>query len=875
MFNLENPVTLAIDIKLLESSVHPSPAIKSLKTELNQARRALGKALTDGVNISSITQQLVSAIDAVIRKVYKLNHLDKTDNFCLLALGSYGREELQLYSDVDLLIIHDSSPNPMAIQQAESFIQQCWDLGLEISHQIIGIGECVELASSNLSVISSLLDARFLQGQCNLFESLKKAIARKNMWSGIEYFKAKLQEQQQRHQKYGNSAYSLEPNIKHTPGGLRDIQILSHVIMRHFGHDTLRQSITSGCITIKEHRELIQCQQFLFRTRFALHWLVQKREERLLFDHQLALAKFFGYEDTPEKLAIEQFMKVYFSVTKRVQALNQIVLQWFSETILPSRKQASIAISPLFTCNQAYISANDHSTFMNHPIALLDLFVWIAKDSSIQGIRTGTIRLIQKHLDLIDPDFRDSQAATTAFMTILKSPNTYTALQLMNHCGVLGRYLTCFAAVTGQMQFDLFHAFTVEQHTLFVIQHLNRLMENSFSEQFPLSAQLFKNIPKKDVLYLSALFHDIGKGQGGSHENIGAIEAKKFSVLHNLPIEDEQLLTWLVRNHLLMSHTAQRQDIYDPHTIEHFCSLFPKAEYLDYLYLLTVADICATNPRLWNNWKGSLLKELYYTAQKALERQPLTETKLLEKRRQDALAILTSDGFETGPTIELWKHIKNKYFLHEPSEVIAKHAKAILTAKQFPLILISPHYTKSSTEIFMYLPHQDNRFMITTTILSNYQATIQEATILTCDNAFDIDTYVILDEHTQHSLSETRAEHIQRALLTCFLKTTPPALKKRRIPRVFSHFQVETRITFSKESDTQTRMFILTLDTPGLLAKLSRVFLDAKISLHNAKISTAGERAEDTFYISNQHEALLSAEEEAELADRIRTTLKK
>ena len=356
-------------------------------------------------------------------------------------------------------------------------------------------------------------------------------------------------------------------------------------------------------------------------------------------------------------------------------------------------------------------------------------------------------------------------------MQIMQTQNNpYDALQRMSQYGVLGHYLACFSAVTGQMQYDLFHVYTVEQHSLFVVRNLARFNQSRYAEQFPLAAQIMPTLPKHDILYLSGLFHDIAKGRGGDHSELGALEAAAFAKRHHLNQDDKTLLVWLVQNHLLMSQTTQRQDIYDPKTIQNFCKLLPKSDYLDYLYLLTVADICATNPTLWNAWKDSLLKELYFSSKRFfLQEQVLfDETTLIQTQREQALNILLADPQHPASSdiYALWENFKGNYFLHESPTIIARHTKAILECKQFPLVLILPHHNQGGTEVFIYMPHRDDRFTITTTVFSNHNVTIQEANITTCVNNFDLDTYVILNEENQAFLNAKQTESIHRALVT-------------------------------------------------------------------------------------------------------------
>lgn len=841
-------------------------ANRLLKQTIKQFKEELCKEFTHTANITALTRKLAIFIDKQLITIFNNNKLHINNHFCLLALGSYGRRELQLHSDIDLLLLHAETSTKEEIHHAQQFIQDCWDVGLEVRHQITTVAKCADLASKDLSVISSIMDQFLICGAGALVEELLFQIQPLHMWPSTDYFFAKQQEQNTRYAKYGETAYNLEPNVKHGPGGLRDLQLLLSISKRHFNIKNFAEGISYGFITDKEYEELMQCEHFLWRVRFALHMLADKAEERLSFDYQIKLAQFFGYKDMPHSLAIEQFMKNYFKIIKRNRELNEMLMQWFNETIAHNQKQKITPLDNEFQLSNNFIEVKNNQVFTQRPQALLSLFLWLVKRPEIEGVRANTIRLIRQSLYLINTDFKNSDAAINLFIAILKQNNhPYDALQRMNRYGVLAHYLECFATVTGQMQYDLFHAYTVDQHTMFVIRNITRFTQEQFRNQFPLCAKIMPNLPKPEILYLSALFHDIAKGLGGDHSELGAIEALQFAQRHKFQQEQIDLLVWLVRNHLLMSHTAQRQDIYDPKTIEQFCHQLPHPDYLDYLYLLTVADICGTNPTLWNAWKDSLLKELYQAAKGMMhiEKELMNETAIIDSKKQYALQLLQAETMDDKAIKALWNQFKSKYFLHESPEVIARHTKAILQCETFPLVLIMPHHSLGGTEVFIYMPHRDERFTITTSVLSNHHVTIQEASIITCDNQFDLDTYIILDENNQVIVDEHRIHAIKKALRTHLTnKGALPPVSRKRLPRALAHFNVKTQITYSEDNQNQhSRLFLITNDRPGLLAAISRVFLGLSIHLHNAKISTAGERAEDTFYITNRLGCVLSQEE--------------
>ncbi|MGQ3891167.1 [protein-PII] uridylyltransferase [Legionella sp. CNM-4043-24] len=841
-----------------------------IKSGLKQFKDELIQHFSVTVDITQYSHSINRYIEELLINLFQKNGLADKKAFSLLAVGGYGRRELMLHSDIDLLILHDETCTDSDLHQAQAFIQDCWDIGLDISHQLTTATSCAQLAAGDISVISTLMDMRLICGESRLMTQLLDLIQPAQMWSPAEFYLAKLQEQQTRNHKYGETAYNLEPNVKLGPGGLRDLQAVLTIHQRYLAGTGDPETLISK----EEHDELRRCQHALWQVRFALHMLAGKREDRLLFEYQVPLAALFGFVDSQDSLAIEQYMKSYFQVIKQSRELTDLLMQGFSEALIGRSRQQITELDDNFELINEEIKVRHPDVFPRNPVALLELFLWIAKRPDIRAIQAATLRLLRQHEGLLTREFCASPAATSVFIDLFRvGSNPYEALHYMNKYGILGRYLDCFAAVTGQMQYDLFHIFTVDQHTLFVIRNMVRFLDPEYTRQFPLAARIMAGLKKRDILYLAALFHDIAKGRGGDHSELGAEEALAFATRHHLSQEDSDLLVWLVRHHLLMSQTAQRQDIYDPKTINKFNSLLPEPWYLEYLYLLTVADICATNLTLWTSWKDSLLKELYNATQRAQQEKKsrLDESALIQSKQAEAMMLLQKEGYDPDAINALWQGIKSRYFLHESADMIAGHSKAILSCKSFPLVLISPHHSQGGTEVLIYMPHRDDRFAISTTVLSNQHVTIQEATILTCDNQFDIDTYIILDEKNQAFLDETRAGKIKQVLIRQ-LRTFGelPGITKQRLSRAQAHFKFKPKISLIDNDESNlTCLFLVAADQPGLLARVSRIFSAQNIHLHSAKISTAGERAEDTFYISSDNGKVLSSEEKERLHNQL------
>jgi [protein-PII] uridylyltransferase len=430
-----------------------------------------------------------------------------------------------------------------------------------------------------------------------------------------------VREQQARHARYPETAYNLEPTLKEGPGGLRDIQMISWVTRRHLGARTLHGLVENGFINEREHRDLVGGQRLLWRIRYALHLLAGRAEDRLLFDFQRQIAERFGFTDSDTALAVEQFMQLYYRTVMRLERLNESLLQLFQEALSPD---AAVDIRPLgedYRARNGYLEPAGDTVFVKRPAALMELFVLLARDQTLRGVTAATIRAVREHLYLVDDAFRQSAEVNGYFLELLKQPEgVYTQLQRMNRYGLLAAFIPAFGNIVGRMQYDLFHVYTVDQHTLFVVRNLRRFAYGKYQERFPHARLVFKRIARPELLYLAAMFHDIAKGRGGDHSELGAADAAQFCGRLDIEPAEREMVAWLVRYHLLMSQTAQRKDLSDPVNIQKYAELVGNTRYLDHLYLLTVADIAGTSPKLWNNWKNKLLWELYLAAGDALRR---------------------------------------------------------------------------------------------------------------------------------------------------------------------------------------------------------------------------------------------------------------
>jgi len=561
-----------------------------------------------------------------------------------VAVGGYGRGELYPASDVDVMILLDDGDATAVAGAVERLVTLLWDIGLEVGHSVRTVAECRDEAERDVTVATNILESRLIAGQPGLLEAMRTATRPRPDLAQRRYFAAKWEEQKARHRKYNDSAYNLEPNIKENPGGLRDIQMIGWVAKRHFGAATMHDLVARGFLTQAEHQDLMAGQAHSADS-LRPHLLTGRREDRLLFDHQRVLARDFGYADTAGNLAVEQFMQSYYQTVIQLNRLNELLLQLFrrpsccatsSDEPQPinsgSKRAAASSRSPTRTSFAASRWRCSRSSCCSAA-------------SGADGVKASTIRLIRTYRDSIDENLRTGLPARSLFMEILRQPRGIThELRRMHRYGILARYLPEFRAVTGRMQYDLFHVFTVDEHTLWVVRNIRRLMVPAFFHEFPLCSEIAQNIPKPELLYIAGLFHDIAKGRGGDHSELGAEDAYTFCIRHGLSEYDSRLVGWLVRRHLLMSMTAQRMDIEDPsHPAVRGHGGDPVR--LDYLYLLTVADVRATNPARWNSWKDSLLRQLYTETQHALMRgldNPRAQDELIGEKQAEARRLLAA-----------------------------------------------------------------------------------------------------------------------------------------------------------------------------------------------------------------------------------------
>ena len=833
------------------------PDTAELRHRISLADAALADRFWNGEDVDLLVAERARFIDAFLAEIWQ-HWFEYRSDIALLALGGYGRGELHPQSDIDLLILVSRART--GSEEIAAFVRFLWDLNLDIGHSVRTVRDCVREAARDITVITSLYERRRLTGSEVLCGKLDRALGRRRIWPSRAFFAAKRNEQAQRHAQFDDVEYNLEPNIKGGPGGLRDIQTIGWITERHLGTSHLSELTRHGYLTPQERTWLVDGRRFLFRVRFGLHLVAERKEDRLLFDHQRALAQRFGYRDSDAQLAVEQFMHDYYRHVLALREVNDMLLQHFDEAILRARERPRVEqINERFQLRNDYIETTSPQVFREDPAALIEIFLVMAHRPDIAGVRAETVRCIRDNLELIDDDFHRNAKATAYFLELLRSPNAQ--LSRMRRYGVLGRYIPEFGRIVGQMQHDLFHIYTVDAHTIMVTENLRRLRDGSTNERFPLATQCAQNVPRVELLYLAGLFHDISKGRGGDHSELGAVDAIAFCQRHGLDPDDTELVGWLVRDHLVMSTTAQREDIYDAVVVEAFAERVGTQTRLDYLYALTVADITATNPSLWNSWRATLMNQLYAETRLALAPgvTPQPEDRVA-RRTARALETLAQRGIHRDEALALWDDPTNEFFLRHTAMQIADitaamHHHDVLSG---PLVILldlhAPGREEGVTEVFVYTPDRPKLFAASAVALDQLNLQVHDASINTSAGGLCFNSYIVLDEHGRSlRQDDARRRRIRTVLAGALADPNPdPEGPTRHVSRRLKQFVTPTEATMSTEPGwDHSVLTVVTSDRPGLLARLGLLFVELGLSVQRAHITTLGERVEDMFQIAN------------------------
>ena len=844
------------------------------KNALKQQNQELLERFSAGESVTALVSQRCRFVDELLIAQWQAHQLDGTP-IALIAVGGYGRGELHPQSDVDLLFLIQGALAQSDEAKLSQFIAFLWDSGLEVGHSVRTLDETIAQGKTDITIATNLLEARLLCGPQAMFNTLYDKVREGDFWPASDFFVAKRDEQVMRHAKA--SAFDLEPNLKSCPGGLRDIQTITWVAMRYFDASCAEELVAHGFLEQDELEELLECQGYLWQLRFALHLISGRDENRLLFDLQRQVAELLGYKDETQ-LAVEQMMKRYYRTVRRVMELNQMLLQLFKRATLGHTKELEIQpIDEHYQRRGSFIESLQTDLFKD-PVEIMRVFLHAARNSNIKGIYAPTLRSLRRARRAQQAPLMDNEDCRKVFLEILRHPRGIASLSLMHRHGILSAYLPAWRNIEGQMQFDLFHAYTVDEHTHRLLLNIDRFSQTEQKDEFPLGSILINQLPKKGLLVLAAIFHDIGKGRGGDHSKLGAVDAQDFCDLHGLNKHDGRLVSWLVENHLVMSVTAQRRDISDPDVVAEFADRVRDAVHLSYLYCLTVADICATNEKTWNNWKGSLLRDLYFSTQRVLARgkeKPVDIRARVREHQAKAKKELLRRGIKEKSLDTLWQRFKADYFLrHQPNQV-AWHAEAILKHKHDEaLVLISKHTTRGGTELFVYSQDKPKLFATVMAVLDNKNINVHDANIMTSKDGYALDSFVILEQDGSPVSQISRIQGIKKALVKALSNDTAKLPKFKKLPRKMKPFRVPTQVSFLPARKPGTSMMeLIALDSPGLLAKVGDIFYRCEITLLAAKITTIGERAEDFFMLQTRDGQQLNETQQEALSEALAKAL--
>ena len=831
-----------------------------------------------------LVRALARHVDQTLLELWE--HALMPPGAALVAVGGYGRAELYPHSDVDVLVLlppgnqlagarlgTPGAANDALKSSVEGFITACWDIGLEIGSRVRTVDECIAESESDVTVQTALLESRYLCGSKRVFNSFRRAHAA--AMDPKAFLRAKVLEMRQRHLKYEDTPYSLEPNCKESPGGLRDLQVLIWVARAAGLGKSWAELAAKGLITAFEVKQLQRNEGLMRLIRARLHMVAGRREDRLVFDLQTAVAESFGYKATKGQRVSEVLMRRYYWAAKAVAQLNQILVLNIEERVNGSQNAPMRPLNERFLDRAGVLEVVSDDLYEREPHAILETFLIYQQTPGIKGLSARTLRALYNAREVMDGGFRRDPVNRSLFMQMLQSPEGQThAFRLMNQTSVLGRYLWVFRRIVGQMQHDLFHVYTVDQHILMVLRNVRRFFIPEHAHEYPFCSQLASTFDKPWILCVAALFHDVAKGRGGDHSDLGAVEARRFCRDHGIGKEDASLIEFLVKGHLTMSRIAQKEDLSDPEVIESFAKLLGSERRLTALYLLTVADIRGTSPKVWNAWKGKLLEDLYRLTLRALGGARPNMDAEIESRKQEARHTLNLYSLLPGTEVPLWNTLELSYFVRHDAGDIAWHARSLFrhVESKEPVVRARLSSLGEGLQVLVYAPDRPDLFARICGYFDSAGFNILDAKIHTTRAGYALDTFQVispnLDQHYRDliSLVETQA--------TLALKADGalPEPSRGRLSRRVKSFPITPRVTLRPDERGQRWLLgVSTSDRSGLLYAIARVLAQHHINLQLAKITTLGERVEDTFLIDGSalQQNRTQIEIETELLDAI------
>ncbi|HEY8609459.1 MAG TPA: [protein-PII] uridylyltransferase [Noviherbaspirillum sp.] len=824
------------------------PLALTLKEQLKGGRQAVISAYQQDGKAEKLLASLRQNVDAALIRAWQEYRLPTSA--ALVAVGGYGRGELFPHSDVDVLILLEGAPDAAMKQKLEELVQLFWDIGLEIGHSIRTVDECLTESAADITVQTSLLEARLITGNRKLFQFLQERhTAALNPQA---FFQAKTLELRQRHVKYEDTPYSLEPNCKESPGGLRDLQVILWVAKAAGLGDSWRKLAERGLITPTEARQLSQKERAFKDIRIRLHIHTGRREDRLVFDVQTPIAEALGFETTETRRASEYLMQRYYWAAKAVTQLNTIMLQNIEAQLFP-RAGTPQPVNERFNEINGLIDIAHDDTFEASPSAMLEVFLLLAQRPDLNGMTARTLRALWHARLHIDGKFRRDPVNRALFLQIIQAPRGIThALRGMNQTSVLGRYLPNFRRIVGQMQHDLFHVYTVDQHILMVVRNVRRFTMTEHAHEYPFCSQLMANFAQPWLLYIAALFHDIAKGRGGDHSELGKADARRFCTDHNLSKEDTDLVVFLVEHHLTMSQVAQKQDLSDPDVIRSFAAVVRDERHLTALYLLTVADIRGTSPKVWNAWKGKLLEDLYRMTLRVLGGEDHSADRELRNRQTEALRSLRLYGLPENAHARLWQQLDVAYFLRHDAADIAWQTRSFFDKIDSPVPVVKARLAPigEGIQVAVYVKDQPDLFARICSYFDRKNFSILDAKIHTTRHGYALDSFLVTEPAFANSYRDiiSLVEHELTRLLDDRADLPPPV--KGRLSRLSRTFPVTP--TVDLRPDERGQYYLLSVsanDRNGLLYSIANVLAKYRINLHTAKIMTLGERVEDVFLV--------------------------
>jgi len=831
------------------------------RASLLAGRRALREAYLRKPSPAQLLRGHTRLIDRILRGLWR--DIQPAARAALVATGGYGRGELFPCSDIDILVLLQRDPTPPERERLERLVGMFWDIGLEVGHSVRTVRGCVESAAQDVTIQTALLEARHLAGSHALVEKLVAATAR-----GVDataFLKAKTLEQEQRHAKHQDAAYALEPNLKEAPGGLRDLQTIQWIARACGFGWRWRQLQRRGLLLPAEAAQLARHEALLHDLRIRLHYLAGRREDRIVFDYQTALAEQCSFRGTPTRSAGEQLMQRYYHTAKGVTQLNTILLQNLEARLLPEEDVAPRPLNERFQVRGERLEACREDLFEREPRSILESFLLLQQHQELRGMTAPTLRALWRARVRVDARLRRDTTARLMFVQMLQQPRGIVhEFRRMNQYDILGRYLPEFGRIVGQMQHDLFHVYTVDQHILMVVRNLRRFTMTEFAHEFPLCSQLMDGFERRWLLYVAALYHDIAKGRGGDHSELGMRDARAFCRRHGLAREDADLVAFLVEHHLSMSGTAQKEDIHDPEVVQAFARKVGSERRLVALYLFSVADIRGTSPKVWNAWKAKLLEDLFRATRRVLTGNTQGLDAALAEKQAEATRLLRLYALSDGVKDKFWAQLDTPYFLRHDAQEIAWQTRNLHYRVATPVPVVKARLAPigEGLQVMIYTPDREALFARICGYFERAGFNIVEAKIHTTRHGYALDTFLILGQGPGTHYRDL-LELIEKQLPEELESQAPlPPPRGGRLSRRVRHFPISPVVNLRPdERGAYQVLSIVAADRPGLLYGVARTLALHRVNLHTAKINTLGDRAEDVFLVSgdtlsNQKEVL-------------------